>query len=57
MEKFFSVAAVIAPIFITVYLGMVARKKALITERTESGMRLTGNRYLLSLRLHNQGSC
>lgn len=38
MEKFFSVAAVIAPIFITVYLGMVARKKALITPEGVQGL-------------------
>lgn len=38
MEKFFSVAAVIAPIFITVYLGMVARKKALITPEGVQGI-------------------
>ena len=38
METFFSVAAVIAPIFITVYLGMVARKKALITPEGVQGL-------------------
>ena len=38
MEKLFSVAAVIAPIFITVYLGMVARKKALITPEGVQGL-------------------
>ena len=38
MEKFFSVAAVIAPIFITVYLGMVARIKALITPEGVQGL-------------------
>ena len=38
MEKFFSVAAVIAPIFITVYLGMVGRKKALITPEGVQGL-------------------
>ena len=38
MEKLFNVAAVIAPIFATVYLGMVARKKALITPEGVQGL-------------------
>lgn len=39
MENLFNVAAVIAPIFITVYLGMAARKKALITPEGVQGLR------------------
>ena len=38
MEKLFHVAAVIAPIFVTVYLGVVARKKALITPEGVQGL-------------------
>ena len=38
MEKLFNVAAVIAPIFATVYLGMLARKKALITPEGVQGV-------------------
>lgn len=38
MEKLFNVAAVIAPIFATVYLGMIARKKALITPEGVQGV-------------------
>lgn len=38
MEKLFNVAAVIAPIFATVYLGMVARKKSLITPEGVQGL-------------------
>ena len=32
MDKFFTVVAVIAPILATVILGMIARKKAIITQ-------------------------
>ena len=38
MEKLFNVMAVIAPIFATVYLGMVARKKSLITQEGVQGL-------------------
>lgn len=38
MEKLFSVLAVIAPIFVTVYLGVLARKKALITPEGVQGL-------------------
>ena len=38
MEKFITVAAVIAPIFAAVYLGMVARKKAIITPEGVQGL-------------------
>ena len=38
MEKLFHVAAVIVPIFVTVYCGMVARKKAWITPEGVQGL-------------------
>ena len=38
MEKFFDVAAVIAPIFVTVACGMLARKKNLITPEGVQGL-------------------
>ena len=38
MENLFDVATVIAPIFVTVYLGMTARKKALITPEGVQGI-------------------
>lgn len=47
MEDLFQVAAVIAPIFATVYLGMVARKKALITPEGVQGLQ----RFVLNIAL------
>ena len=38
MEKIFSVASIVAPIFATVYLGMLARKKNLITPEGIQGI-------------------
>ena len=38
MDKFFTVVAVIAPILATVILGMIARKKAIITQEGVTGL-------------------
>lgn len=38
MEKFFTVAEVIAPIFVSIFLGMLARRKKLLTQENVQGL-------------------
>lgn len=38
MEKFFTVAQVIAPIFVALFLGVLAKKKQLLTAENVQGL-------------------